>query len=86
MAQPAQCRHDTRRDTPFDWRTAPRDDAIITGRFGKAHRNPAPTEAASPTRNVVHVSWVAKAVAKIGARVETDPSISPPTQVAPKSG
>ena len=35
------------------------------------------TEAASPTRNVVHVSWVAKAVAKIGARVETDPSISP---------
>ena len=38
---------------------------------------PAPTEAASPTRNVVHVSWVAKAVAKIGARVETDPSISP---------
>ena len=38
---------------------------------------PAPTEAATPTRKVVQVSWVAKAVAKIGASVETDPSISP---------
>ena len=38
---------------------------------------PAPTEAAVPTRKVVQVSCVAKAVAKIGARVETEPSISP---------
>jgi hypothetical protein len=38
---------------------------------------PAPTEAASPTRNVVQVSCVAKAVAKIGASVDTEPSISP---------
>ena len=38
---------------------------------------PAPTLAARPTRKVVWVSCVAKAVAKIGAKVETEPSISP---------
>ena len=38
---------------------------------------PAPTEAERPTRKVVHGFCVAKAVAKIGARVETEPSISP---------
>ena len=38
---------------------------------------PAPSDAASPTTKVVQVSCVAKAVAKIGASVETDPSISP---------
>src|SRR5712671_2615514 len=38
---------------------------------------PAPTEAASPTRNVCHVLCVANAAAKSGARVETEPSISP---------
>ena len=38
---------------------------------------PPPTLAARPTRKVVQGSWVAKAVAKIGASVETDPSISP---------
>ena len=38
---------------------------------------PAPMEAASPTRNVLHVEWVAKAAANTGARVETEPSISP---------
>src|SRR5674476_1662919 len=38
---------------------------------------PAPTDAERPTRKVVHGSWVAKAVAKIGAMVEIDPSISP---------
>ena len=38
---------------------------------------PAPTEAAIPTRNVSQVLWVAKAAANNGARVETEPSISP---------
>src|SRR5947208_1279134 len=38
---------------------------------------PAPTDAASPTRNVSHVLWVAKAAAKSGASVDTEPSISP---------
>src|SRR5262245_62643728 len=38
---------------------------------------PAPTDAASPTRNVSHVLWVAKAAANSGASVETEPSISP---------
>jgi len=38
---------------------------------------PAPTEAASATVNVVEVDWVANAVAKIGASVDTDPSIRP---------
>ena len=38
---------------------------------------PAPTEAASPTTKVVQVECVAKAVAKIGASVETEPSIRP---------
>ena len=38
---------------------------------------PAPTDAASPTTKVVHVSCVANAVAKIGASVETEPSINP---------
>ncbi len=40
---------------------------------------PAPIEADRPTRSVVRVSWVANAVAKIGASVETDPSINPAT-------
>src|SRR5918911_2716390 len=38
---------------------------------------PAPTAAASPTRNVILGSLVAKAVANNGASVETDPSIKP---------
>ena len=38
---------------------------------------PAPTAAASPTRNVTPGSLVANAVAKSGASVETDPSIKP---------
>src|SRR5215211_471620 len=38
---------------------------------------PAPTAAASPTRNVILGSLVAKAVANNGAKVETDPSIKP---------
>src|SRR5215203_4010367 len=38
---------------------------------------PAPTDAARPTRKVFQVSPVAKAAAKMGASVETDPSISP---------
>ena len=38
---------------------------------------PAPTEAARPTRNVVHELWVANAVANIGANVDTEPSINP---------
>src|SRR5215218_5141214 len=38
---------------------------------------PAPTAAANPTRNVILGSLVAKAVAKSGANVETDPSIKP---------
>src|SRR5579875_2085543 len=38
---------------------------------------PAPTEAASPTAKASWVLMVAKAVAKIGASVETEPSIRP---------
>src|SRR5437764_12658963 len=38
---------------------------------------PAPVAEAIPTRKVVNELCVAKAVAKIGARVETDPSIKP---------
>src|SRR5262249_46496440 len=38
---------------------------------------PAPTAAATPTRKVFHGSLVAKAAAKSGASVETEPSISP---------
>src|SRR5215211_1654515 len=38
---------------------------------------PAPTAAASPTRNVILGSLVAKAVANNGASVDTDPSIKP---------
>src|SRR5580692_12370766 len=38
---------------------------------------PAPTEAASPTRNVSHVLLDANAAANTGAKVDTDPSISP---------
>jgi hypothetical protein len=37
----------------------------------------APTAAARPTRKVTRVSPVANAVAKSGASVETDPSMSP---------
>jgi hypothetical protein len=37
----------------------------------------APTAAANPTKNVTRESPVAKAVAKSGASVETDPSINP---------
>src|SRR5262245_16657525 len=38
---------------------------------------PAPTVAASPTRNVSQLLAVAKAAANSGASVETEPSISP---------
>jgi len=38
---------------------------------------PAPVAEAMPTRKAVNGLRVAKAVAKIGARVETEPSIKP---------
>ena len=38
---------------------------------------PAPIAAASPTRNVDQVLWVANAAANSGAKVETEPSIRP---------
>src|SRR5579862_817258 len=38
---------------------------------------PAPTEAASPTRNASQLLCVANAAANNGASVDTDPSISP---------
>ena len=38
---------------------------------------PAPIAAASPTRNVAQVLWVAKAAANSGASVETEPSMRP---------
>src|SRR6266550_3504169 len=38
---------------------------------------PAPNEAANPTRNASQLLCVAKAAAKSGASVETDPSINP---------
>jgi hypothetical protein len=38
---------------------------------------PAPVAEAMPTRKAVNGLCVAKAVAKMGARVETDPSIKP---------
>jgi hypothetical protein len=38
---------------------------------------PAPTDAARPTRNVGQFLCVAKAAAKSGASVETEPSIRP---------
>jgi len=41
----------------------------------KAIEIPAPTEAAKPTRKASHVLCVAKAAAKIGASVETEPSV-----------
>jgi hypothetical protein len=44
----------------------------------KAMEIPAPIDAARPTRNKSPLLCVAKAAAKSGARVETEPSISPP--------
>jgi hypothetical protein len=41
----------------------------------KAMEMPAPTEAASPTRKVAQVSWVANAAANSGASVDTEPYI-----------
>src|SRR5580658_765863 len=43
----------------------------------KAMLMPAPTATANPTRKVVWLFLVAKAVAKSGAREETEPSIKP---------
>src|SRR6267154_902403 len=43
----------------------------------KAMEMPAPTADAAPIRKTVRELCVAKAVAKIGARVETEPSIRP---------
>jgi hypothetical protein len=38
---------------------------------------PAPRAVATPAKNAVRGRWVAKATAKMGARVDNDPSISP---------
>src|ERR1700681_1804738 len=38
---------------------------------------PAPTADAAPTRNAAWLEWLAKTVAKIGASVETEPSVRP---------
>ena len=43
----------------------------------KAMDMPTPTAAAKPTKNAVRDLCVANAVAKFGASVETEPSISP---------
>ncbi len=38
---------------------------------------PAPRAVAAPVKNAVSGWWVARTTAKIGARVDSDPSISP---------
>jgi hypothetical protein len=38
---------------------------------------PAPSAVAAPVKNAVSGRWVASATAKMGARVDSDPSISP---------
>src|SRR5215469_7023798 len=43
----------------------------------KAMLTPAPRAVATPVKNAVRGRWVARATAKIGARVDNDPSISP---------
>ena len=62
-------------DSPADPRPeiAPSSEAASV----KPMEIPAPIEAARPMRKVFHVSPVAKAAAKMGASVETEPSISP---------
>src|ERR1700729_3919402 len=43
----------------------------------KAMLTPAPRAVAAPVKNAVSGRWVARTTAKIGARVDSDPSISP---------
>src|SRR6266567_1205446 len=43
----------------------------------KAMLTPAPRAVATPVKNAVRGRWVARATAKMGARVDNDPSISP---------
>src|SRR6201997_2939374 len=43
----------------------------------KAMLTPAPRAVAAPVKNAVSGRWVARATAKIGARVDSEPSISP---------
>ena len=43
----------------------------------KAMLTPAPRAVAAPVKNAVSGWWVARTTAKIGARVDSDPSISP---------
>ena len=43
----------------------------------KAMLTPAPRAVAAPVKNAVSGRWVASATAKMGARVDNDPSISP---------
>src|SRR5215469_10372516 len=43
----------------------------------KAMLTPAPRAVATPVKNAVRGRWVARATAKMGARVDSDPSISP---------
>src|SRR5215472_11579648 len=43
----------------------------------KAMLTPAPTAVATPVKNAVRGRWVDRATAKMGARVDSDPSISP---------
>ena len=43
----------------------------------KAMLTPAPIAVASPVKNAVRGSWVARTTAKIGASVESEPSMRP---------
>ena len=43
----------------------------------KAMLTPAPSAVASPVKKAVRGSWVASTTAKIGASVESEPSIRP---------
>ena len=62
-----------------DLQGEPRPDSLPSSWAAsvKPMEMPAPKEADRPTRKVVHGSCVAKAVAKMGASVDTEPSIRP---------
>ena len=71
---PDRCNH-ARSKTTFQGEPRPDNAPSSEAASVKAIETPAPSAAANPTKNVVCEFWVAKAVAKIGASVETDPSI-----------
>ena len=77
VSQPAQRRHQAADESAGERMAAAGQGAVVREGFGKTHADARTNAGGQADQESLPASWVAKAAAKMGASVETDPSMSP---------